>query len=61
MWTHGCVRAERKEDQILRMGIDAGGEIGGEWISAVQEAEFDTCSDGILNVWSSRYGTVSAT
>ncbi|HTM35707.1 MAG TPA: hypothetical protein VL156_03075 [Terriglobales bacterium] len=43
------------------MGIDAGGEIGGEWISAVQEAEFDTCSDGILNVWSSRYGTVSAT
>jgi len=61
VWTHECVRAERKEDQILRTEIEAGGKVGGEWISVAQGAEFDSCSVGIVNVWSRRYGAVSAT
>jgi hypothetical protein len=42
VWTHECVRAERKEDQILSTEIEAGGELGGEWISAAQGAELNS-------------------
>jgi hypothetical protein len=43
------------------MEIEAWGEIGGEWISAVQGAEPDSWIVGILNVWSSAYLTAIIT
>ena len=36
-----ALAAERKDDQILRMEIVAGGETGGEWMSVAQGHEPD--------------------
>ena len=56
---HEYVRARRKENQILRMEIDAGGDIGGECMSAAQGAEPDSCSIDVVNVSCSAYVTAS--
>jgi hypothetical protein len=39
----GALAAEKKDDQILRMEIVAGGGTGGEWMSAAQGDEADFC------------------
>ena len=55
MWTHECVRAERKEDQILRTEIATGGEIGGEWMSAAQGDEPNSGIIAILSIGGSAW------
>jgi hypothetical protein len=39
--------------------MEAGGEIGGECMSAAQGAELDSCSVGSVNMWSNVYVTAS--
>ena len=61
MWTHVGVRSERKEDQILSTKTEAGGDTGGEWMSAAHGLELNSWSVGSLNVWAGAYVSASAT
>ncbi len=52
--------AERKDDQILRMEIVAGGETGGEWMSAAHGDEPNPAIIATVGLGGSAYSRTSA-